>query len=293
MNKHIPKVQIAYDIAYIDQHAEGIPTHLSGITRDEAALVYTKVQHLKERQRITEGSIGDALPLLFRLYRKTFAVAFCHLNQREVLDLGCELMIMENVLASMARSSDPVVAKFARCQQGGLQNGLEICKRGFHYAGYMPLLQQMEQLKGKSRSELETLLVSEPTSLSIALSQTAVGQSYVTSKIVRELNEFSQAVNGDTITQILDSCSRAVIVYIAMCRAFTTEMKAQLGDGLDTWLEQMPYLPWLKLYREVILATARLADSDETLEHKLLDFVNGLQLASGDKTIYTVADQKV
>lgn len=80
---------------------------------------------------------------------------------------------MKNVLASM-RSSDPADAEFARCQQGGLQTSLKIYKRGFHYAGYMPLLQQMEQLKGKSRSELETLLISERTSLSTALSQTAV-----------------------------------------------------------------------------------------------------------------------
>ncbi|KAJ6125989.1 hypothetical protein N7471_010482 [Penicillium samsonianum] len=292
LNDPISKTPITCDIAYIDQHAEGILTHPSDITRKEISLVHTEFQHLKEWQRISGGDIDDVFAPLFRLYRKTFAVAFFHLNQHEVLDLSNDLTVMKNILDSMAHSSNPVVAEFARCQQRGLHTSLEICKRGFHYAGYRPFLQQIEQLKGRSRSELEILLASEPISLSTTLSQTTVPQSNVTSNIVQELNEFSQAVNGDTITQILDSCTGSVVVYIAICRAFKTEMKAQIRDCLNTWMKKMPYLHWLKLYREAILVTAGLADADGTLEHKLLDFVNRLQHASGDKTIYTVADLK-
>ena len=199
---------------------------------------------------------------------------------------------MKDILDSMARSSNPFVAEFAHCQQRGLHTSLEICKRGFHYAGYRPFLQQIEQLEGKSRSELETLLVSEPSSLSTALSQATVPQSNVTSETVQELNKFSQAINGNAITQILNSCTGSVVVYIAICRAFKTEMNAQIGDCLNMWMKKMPYLHWLRLYREAILVTAGLADADGNLEHKLLDFVNRLQRASGDKTIYTVADGK-
>lgn len=217
---------------------------------------------------------------------------FFHLNQHEIIDISYDLMTVNNILDSMARSSNPVVAEFARCQQGGLHTSVKICTRGFYYASYRPFLQQIEQLESKSRSELETLLVSEPNSLSTALSQATVPQSNVTSETVQELNKFSQAVNDNAITQILNSCTGSVVVYIAICRAFKTEMNAQIGDCLNTWMKKMPYLHWLRLYREVILVTAGLADADGTLEHKLLDFVNHLQRASGDKTIYTVVDLK-
>ena len=76
LNNPLSKIpSITCDVAYIDQHAEGIPTHPSDITRQEIALVHAEVQHLKEWQRISGGGIDDALVPLFRLYRKTFAVA--------------------------------------------------------------------------------------------------------------------------------------------------------------------------------------------------------------------------
>lgn len=173
-----------------------------------------------------------------------------YLKQDEVLGVVVDLKIMQNKLDLVARQKQDV-ANFALRQQEGLRTSLEICQRRLHNAHYKQILSQIEQVSGKSRSELETLIVSEPASLSMKLSQTTVPQSNVAFQLVQELNEFAQAVNVDTIIEILKSHEMLVVVYIALCQSLATELEAQSADVSDIWLER-PYSLLLGRYKSIL-----------------------------------------